>query len=249
VPLLPFAALALGWWTIRRVRSGGPVIPTRADAWRALTWRPRTVRQYLAYAIPVLGLLALFAAASTGDPIVLGSDAAPSPELTELRSDGTWWDETRRPGEQQRTDGQHYIFAVRPGTSFSTVVSIRNVWPVAITVLGIERKDGLTTADMLQGADAVENGLGVLVDPQQIGSEPGNVSRFRPFTLEPGDEASLVIAFTAGSCADPAADAARDPEPGRRAIDVVYDVLGWRATSLTWLPFQMTVPTRPGCAP
>lgn len=248
VPMLPLLALLVAGWTLRRIRSGGPIVPTRADVWRTLTWRASSVRQVLAYTVPMLGLLALFMAVATGDPIVFGSAAAPGPEMTELRQDGVSWDETQGPGQEPQDDGQRYIFAMRPGESFSTVVSIRNVWPVPITILGLARRDGVTTADLLQGADAVENGLGLLRDPQRISAWPGDVGAFMPFEMAPGEDVALVVAYTAGSCADPASDSTLDPSAGGRGITIVYDLFGWRRTGSAWPPFELTVPASPGCA-
>jgi len=248
VPLLPLLALLVAGWAARRVRAGGPVIPTRHDVWRALTWRLRTVRQFLAYAALMLGLLTLVMLVSAGDPIVMGSFVAPGPELSELRDDGAWRDESQPPGDEQRTDGQHYVFARRPGESFSTLVSIRNAWPVPITILGLLRQDGVTTAGLLEGSDAIQTGLGLLQDPHRIVSEPGNVVQFRAITLGPGEETGLVIGYSAGSCADPTADPATNMGPVDSSITLVYDLFGWRRTGEAWPPFELTVPAVAGCA-
>ena len=260
VPALLFIATAAivqaAWTRVRRVRDGALIVkPTGPSAGRSAG--PATRRGKL----KVVGQFGLIVVASmvltslgSIDPILYGSTGGPGPEVTEVRDgEGTWFDETVEPPED-RLQGAvpNYVFRVQPGDAFSTLVSIRNTWPVPITVLGLYREGGTTTDMLLAGADAVQNGLGLLRDTTRISAEAGDVVPFQPVALGPGEEVVLVVAWVAGSCADPTADVTfhgSESWAARPFVNVVYDVLGWRRQGWTYGPFDISVPSTPGCLP
>jgi hypothetical protein len=211
---------------------------------------PMWVRQ-VAITLP---LIVALSAVSDHDPIVYGSVSGPGPEVTDVRSDANWFDEKDQSGWGESFGAPHYVFRLRPGDAFSYLISVRNDWPLPITVLGLSRSDYDVLAARQSAFDYMPTGLGLLRDPTYVSAEQGRVIPFHPIVLAPGDEVTLVVAASAGSCADPAGEADPATPPGvtlwdNRRLTFVYEVAGWRRVGVTYPAVGVTVPTTAGCLP
>jgi hypothetical protein len=254
VPLLPVAAAWGVIATVRRTRSGRGLRPGRDELRRWFLGAPvqarASNRRRLAAVVITLALSLLAELVLVNDPLAHGSAGAAGPEVSEVRDDGIWRDE-ERPGEpyEQLRGGADYVFRVRPGEAFSTIVSVRNTWPVPVILLGIDRAQQGTAYSSETSADW--NGLGLLRDPTRILAGPGDVLPFHPVTLGPGEETVLVIAWIGDRCADPTAPLPPFEQGVVRfnpGLPLIYDVAGWRRTGYVYPTFDMTVPRRTGCA-
>ena len=249
VPLLAVLLVGSLAWAIARARRGEDLRPrfSMSSLRRAVTWKPRTVRGW----IPVWGFYLVFFGVLTGtivfDPIRYGSVYGPGPEVDEVTAGGHWYDEAA--GDiVPRPAAPEYVFRVSPGDAFSVILSVRNVWPIPITVLGLVQSPGQATPETLQGNDAAWNGLGLLRDPAVVSALPQDVVPFHPVNLLPGQEVTLVLAYVAGECADPTAGLPVElPYSYNPGISLVYDVFGWRAVGRTYPPFDQAIPVREGC--
>ena len=247
VPLVPLVAVYAAASAIRRVRAGGPVIPQFPSM--LPTRRPWSWRRFFVWAI---GLGLIYGIASKAfdpfeDPLMQGSVSA-APGAAETRDGGgvVLFDETGSPPE----DGTEYVYRLSPSQTFTNLVTVRNSGRVSpVTILGLPRDPGVTTASLLPGSVSVPTGLGLLRDPNVISNLPGDVVPFHPVTLWPGEEVVVVVANVAGACADPAAivpvrgSDSRDPDE----IQFVYETFGWRRVGNVFPPFQVTVAANPSC--
>lgn len=244
VPLLiVFAILeaASAVWSAVRKERRAP-----SPAWTA---RLRTFPGQLSVSVALIFVLNLV---SDSDPIVYGSVYGPGPEVSETQTGAHWFDEKDPSGWGMTLGGPHYVYRVRPGESFSYIISVRNEWPLPIRLLGVSPPDERTQAVIDDGVDFVPTGLGLLSDPAVVSAERGRVVPFHPVVLAPGEEVALVVAATAESCANPAAEADPPDPPGvtwadNRRVDFVYEIAAWRRVGTTTPPFGLTVPVTEGC--
>jgi hypothetical protein len=185
------------------------------------------------------------------DPLVVGSTSGAGPELTELRRDGDWRDETRENAPGEMRVGPNFVYRVGPGEAFTYIISVRNNGPLTVTLLGRLPPEGPTTTPIYSAGDDVPNGLGLLRDPGVISATRTDVVPFHPVQLGPGQEVTLVVADVGGRCADSTAPVLVDPPNVRnpRVLPFVFEVLGWRQVGTVWPQFEVTVPSRPGCGP
>jgi hypothetical protein len=200
----------------------------------------------------VIAVAIIYGIASTAfqpfdDPLTLGSVAAAPGSVESRDAGGVMFDETGG-GLEEATE---YVYRVRPGEAFTSIVAVRNGGRAGpVTILGLPRDPGVTTASLLPGSVSVPTGLGLLRDPDVISDAPGDVVPFHPVTLWPGEEITVVVANVAGPCADPAAivpdrgSDSRDPDE----TQFVFETFGWRRVGNVFPPFQITVAGTPGCA-
>ncbi|MEW6226079.1 MAG: hypothetical protein AB1627_15755 [Chloroflexota bacterium] len=237
VPLLPFVAAYGLYRAVARARSGQSLVPRprlRWPSWRPEPRRRMTRRESLGF-VGSLAILTLVNSLVTAPhPVSEGAVFGPGPDVSEIRSDGPPYIDPA--GLQAPGRGPNYVYRVRPGGTYTYVVSLRNDGPLPITILG-----------MPAGGSA--SGLGLLRDPTDGSAKPANVVAFHPVELSPGAEVALVVAAVAGPCADPTL--ADEPPVVRWPTGVetvtfafVYDILGWRTVDHIWAPFAVTVP---GC--
>jgi hypothetical protein len=247
VPLVPLIAVYASVSAIRRVRAGGPVVPPLPSMFP--TRRPWSWRRVCVW---VIALALIYGIASTAfepfkDPLTLGLMAAAPGSVESRDSGGVVFDETGAGLE----DGTEYIYRVRPGEAFTSIVTVQNRGRVGpVTILGLPRDPGVTTASLLPGSVSVPTGLGLLRDPGVISDARGDVVPFHPVTLWPGEQITVVVANIAGPCADPTANVpdrgsdSRDPD----VTEFVFETFGWRRVGNVFPPFQITVAAKPGCA-
>jgi hypothetical protein len=239
VPLLLALALWGAWLAVHRARAGKAPIPNRHEIRAAATRRPKSIRQYLAYTIPILGIWALVAVTGDWSRLGLGSQAAPGPGVSEVTT-GYWFSETifhaGNPTAGPCTEdglcpGPRWVYRVAPGEAYSYIASLRNDSMLPITVLGRSRVDGR----------AEPYGLGLLKDSANLSADPSNVVAFAATTLWPGQEVVMVFVDSRGSCADPAATLG-PPEASVRSLPgIVYEVLGRRQEAWLFPRFEITV--------
>ena len=182
------------------------------------------------------------------EPLSPGSMAAApgSVESRDITSDP--YEDTGTVYGSQDTE---YIYRVRPGDTFTTIVTVRNTGSFApITLLGLPGGPDDTTGAVTPGSVSVPTGLGLLRDPSAPSLAPGEVLPFHPVTLAPGEEVGVVIGNLAGPCADPAANVPDQGSDRRAAVGIpfVYETFGWRRVGEVYPPFQVTVAATPGCA-
>jgi hypothetical protein len=249
--LLWLVALAGAIWTIQRIRRGQSLLPKarlpRPRIDRAASRRPLTLGQRVVY-VSVLATFSLWSGLGLGqqDPITYGTTVAPGPEVTDAQQSGGIWNDESHLGIGF---GPLYVYRLRPGGAFSYIISIRDDWPVPITLLGLRRDPGPPDQGMPMERAFVPTGLGLLRDPAIVSAEPINVVPFHAVGLAPGQEVILVVAAVAGSCADPTADIPKDPPNTytfNASLRFVYDVLGWRRVGEMHAPAKITIPTG-GC--
>jgi len=246
VPILLLIALYAAITAVRRVLSGGPLLPDLRSWPRPWGWR-RDVIWEIAFIVVVA--LVIYALDPFREPLSSGSMAA-APDAVESREiTGDRFDES---GTEYVYQDSEYIYRLRPGDAYSTIVTVRNTGTAApITLLGLPRSLDDTTASGVPGSVSVPTGLGLLRDPTGSSLAPGDVLPFHPVTLLPGEEVGVVIGNLAGPCADPTAivpDQGSDPGPAV-GIPFVYEAFGWRRVEEVYPPFQVTVAGTPGCAP
>ena len=189
-----------------------------------------------------------------GDMVVTGSVAASGPEVAEVMPGGIAPDEVS--GLPGATVVERYVYRVGPGEAFAFVVSVKNLSPLPITILGLpaDAPDAVPASPANQ--DYLWNGLGLLRDPTLVSAAPPDVVPFHPVNLASGDEVTLVVAAVGGACADPAGEipptAVTNTDglsiaPGARGMGIVYDLLGWRVHGSFRPLADVVVPVRPGC--
>jgi hypothetical protein len=201
-----------------------------------------------------LPLIVALSAVSDHDPIVYGSVGAPGPEVTDVSSDANWFDEKDQSGWGESFGAPHYVFRLRPGDAFSYLISVRNDWPLPVTLLGLSESDYKAMAAPGAPIDYRPIGLGLLRDPTTFKLDAGDVEQFHPVSIGAGEEVAIVVASIAGFCADPAGEADPATPPGvtlwdNRRLAFVYEVAGWRRVGVTYPAVGVTVPTTAGCLP
>ena len=210
-----------------------------------------TMRGQVAVLLPLILAMNLV---SGSDPIVYGSVNSPGPEVSEIRTGATWFDEKDPSGWGMTLDATHYVYRADPGDAFSYIFSVRNDWPLPITLLGVTPPRVKDDAQIPEGMDFVISGLGLLRDPAVASAEVGRVVPFHPIVLASGQEVALVVASIAGTCAD-ATGEVDPPDPpnvtssDNRSVEIVYEIAGWRRVGRTYPPFGLSVPTIEGCMP
>ena len=247
VPILLLTALYAAMTAVRRVRSGGPLIPDPRSWYIGL--RPWGWRRGLIWEIAFIIVVALVINALDpfGEPLGPGSMAA-APGSVESRDITS--DQHEETGTVDVGQDTEYIYRLRPGDTYSTIVTVRNTGPVApITLLGLPGGPDDTTGAQPPSSLTVPTGLGLLHDPSSTSLAPGDVLPFHPVTLSPGEEVGVVIGNVAGPCADPTAIVADQGSDSRPAVGIpfVYETFGWRRVGDVYPPFQVTVAGTPGC--
>jgi hypothetical protein len=153
------------------------------------------------------------------------------------------------------TGGPRDLYRVGPGEPLTYVVSIRNAWPVPVTIQG-RWADATAVTDISAAAGATPTGLGLLRDPARRDGSVENTAPFSPVTLWPGEEVAIVVAEIGRPCADPSVqvpvrtNSAESSEPGARrlqpiepALELVYSAFGIEGVSPVLLSPEVTVPS------
>src|SRR4029078_5787810 len=145
---------------VRRVRSGGPLVPD-LRSWRSALrpwgWRRGLIWEY---AFIIVVALVINALDPFREPLGPGSMAA-APGSAQCRDIiGDRFAETETEYVDQGTD---CIYRLRPGDTFTTTVTVRNTGSLApITLLGLPRDPGDATGPATTGSVSVPTGLGLL---------------------------------------------------------------------------------------
>jgi hypothetical protein len=229
--LAPVAVLA-GIWLYR----------TRGH-WRAALAGPTSLRLRIG-TIAVILYVQLFVVFGLGraEPIDAGAVAAPGPGV-----------ESRRGGVIHVVDNHivyrgapFYRVAAEPGDEFQVLTSIKNVGPIPITLLGPLRTDIDTAAD----PEVAYVLSAIFLAPSATNSvypASADLITFSPVALGPGEEVSLVLAFTGGACADPNGQFKPPWNPSQLSFTTgpgfpfVYELALWRKVGTLWPQFDLDV--------
>jgi hypothetical protein len=225
---------------VQRARLGRPLFPRphipRRGVKSGSVKRQSTRESRIMLVGMFAGILLLSSVNSTWEPLGVGSASGPGTGLSEVI--------------HYPRSGTDFIYRVKPNEAFTYLVTVRNNGPVAVTLLGL-RRDPTANASPPPARDYVSNGLGLLRDPNVVSADPTNVVSFHPVDLAPDQEVTVVVAWLGGSCANPAGTWHVDTDLEQSSILVrfVYEVAGWRRVGTIYPPFDISVPTTPGCLP
>jgi hypothetical protein len=242
LPWLPVGFIVLLFaavWALNRLRTGASLRPRlRLERDR----RPRSAERIF---WTFVGLLTMNAAIVFGlwaiegwRPLTTGTFHAPGIGITEVVEN--------QPDGDPMSPEPDYIYKVLPGEDFSYRVSVRNDSLVRIGIVGRSKDAWPEGPDPGNGVSHFLIGLGVPRDPTAP-TAPDQVIGFEPIDLKPGQEATLVIGWRGGACADPTGPLDTEATADAIWMPLVYEFIGWRREATVWLPFDVTVPSRPGC--
>jgi hypothetical protein len=247
LPWVPFAlyvAFVVALWIAFRIATGRSIRPTVQP--RPPGQRRKVSPWFLAVYVPVVAAVLL--RPFVGDPVAQGSVFEPGLLVRETRYDGIAYHNDDE--SDHRFTAPRHVYRVGPGQSYGYFVSVRNSGPLPFTLLGLPQRDAPAN-ELLVGTDSVIGGLGLLRDPTVVSARASDVVPFHPVDLAPGDEVVILVGEIAGDCADPSATL--PPRPADplsyeiQGISFIYEMLATRSIAWISLPFETTVPTRPGC--
>jgi hypothetical protein len=196
---LGLLAVALAWAAIQWARGLGQPQARRRP--RRPLERKAVARDLVKFAL-FLGGYAVVSSSFGHLPLTAGSTAGPGLGVTQQRSDGHSTVVLYGDRYSEPTGGPRDIFAVAPGQPLTYLVSVRNAWPVPITIEG-RWLDRPGVMDITAPPGSTPTGLGLLRDPSRAGGSVENTVPFTPVTLWSGQEVVLVVSEVARPCADP----------------------------------------------